>query len=110
MELVGKRKIDKIKKITDLFSLRLLLRKFRFNLHNVLHDMETDNNMIEELRSIIKQGPVPATDRDFLINGWRWHTKSVLRDISRFINIIDDTVLGMNLRTNKNKIGERWHS
>jgi len=63
--------------------------------------------MIEELRSIIKQGPVPATDRDFLIKGWRWHTKSVLRDISRFINIIDDTVLGMNLRTNKNKIGER---
>ena len=101
MKLVGNRKIDKIKKITDLFALRLLLRRFRFNLHNVLHDMETDSKMKEELRSIIKQGPVPATDRDFLINGWRWHTKSVLRDISRFINIIDDTVLGMNLRTNK---------
>ena len=64
--------------------------------------METDSRMKEELRSIIEQGPVPATDRDFLINGWRWHTKSVLRDISRFINIIDDTVLGMNLKTSRN--------
>ena len=63
--------------------------------------METDS-MKEELRTIIEQGPVPRTDRDFLINGWRWHTKSVLRDISRFISIIDDTVLGMNLKSNKN--------
>lgn len=63
--------------------------------------METDSRMREELRTIIDQGPVPRTDRDFLINGWRWHTKSVLRDISRFIHIIDDTVVGMNLKSNK---------
>ena len=63
--------------------------------------METDSRMKEELRTLIDQGPVPRIDRDFLINGWRWHTKSVLRDISRFINIIDETVVGMNLKSNK---------
>lgn len=29
-------------------------------------------------------GPVPPSDRDFLINGWRWHSRSVLRDVRRF--------------------------
>lgn len=29
-------------------------------------------------------GPVPPSNRDFLINGWRWHSRSVLRDVRRF--------------------------
>ena len=29
--------------------------------------------------------------RQFVINGWRWHTASVLRDIKRFSTILKDT-------------------
>jgi len=38
--------------------------------------------------SLIQNGPVPPSERNFLINGWRWHTISVIRDIDRFVAII----------------------
>ncbi|CAM9633389.1 unnamed protein product, partial [Ectocarpus fasciculatus] len=28
--------------------------------------------------------PVPVDERGFYINGWRWHSRAVLRDIARF--------------------------
>eukprot|EP00904_Undaria_pinnatifida_P011078 jgi/Undpi1/70/HiC_scaffold_1.g00070.m1 len=31
-----------------------------------------------------EDAPVPVEDREFLINGWRWHSRSVLRDVARF--------------------------
>mmetsp|Transcript_2396 Transcript_2396/g.5043 ORF Transcript_2396/g.5043 Transcript_2396/m.5043 type:complete len:315 (+) Transcript_2396:1-945(+) len=31
------------------------------------------------------EGKVPVAEREFLINGWRWHHLSVLRDLRRFI-------------------------
>eukprot|EP00607_Mallomonas_marina_P000015 CAMPEP_0182439480 /NCGR_PEP_ID=MMETSP1167-20130531/86469_1 /TAXON_ID=2988 /ORGANISM="Mallomonas Sp, Strain CCMP3275" /LENGTH=255 /DNA_ID=CAMNT_0024633203 /DNA_START=143 /DNA_END=906 /DNA_ORIENTATION=- len=37
-----------------------------------------------DLKSIIENGPIPKSKRVFLINGWRWHSKSVLRDLKRF--------------------------
>lgn len=38
----------------------------------------------ENLKSIIEGGPIPARERCFVINGWRWHTASVIRDLERF--------------------------
>eukprot|EP00903_Cladosiphon_okamuranus_P020728 g19033.t1 len=31
-----------------------------------------------------EDAPVPAEEREFLVNGWRWHSRAVLRDIARF--------------------------
>jgi hypothetical protein len=45
-----------------------------------------------DIEKIIEKGPVPKENRKFLINGWRWHTKSVLRDISRFHRILKQTI------------------
>lgn len=67
-----------------------------------MENANVDSEMRAELRTIIEQGPVPQSDRDFLINGWRWHTKSVLRDISRFSLIIDDTINRLNNKKSKN--------
>ena len=33
----------------------------------------------EKLKHAIELGPIPQKDRRYIINGWRWHTKSVLR-------------------------------
>lgn len=38
----------------------------------------------DELDSYIRKGPVTMAERCFLINGWRWHTASLLRDLRRF--------------------------
>eukprot|EP01041_Mallomonas_annulata_P011840 gene11840-24821_t len=42
--------------------------------------------------SIVANGPVPKDKRIFVINGWRWHTFSVLRDIKRFSNKVREEV------------------
>ena len=36
----------------------------------------------------IKDGPVPKAEREFRINGWRWHTKAVIRDLKRFEAVV----------------------
>lgn len=33
---------------------------------------------------LLEAGPVPPAEREFLVNGWRWHARSVLRDVGRF--------------------------
>ena len=37
----------------------------------------------------IKEGPIPIGERQFEINGWRWHTGSVIRDLNRFRVVVD---------------------
>eukprot|EP01039_Chlorochromonas_danica_P005087 gene5087-5591_t len=38
----------------------------------------------EEIEALLRQAPIPPSERVFLINGWRWHTLSVIRDLKRF--------------------------
>jgi hypothetical protein len=52
--------------------------------------------LMAELKTIIEDGPIARTDRNFLINGWRWHTISVIRDLNRFSNIVSDVIDNMN--------------
>ena len=41
-----------------------------------------------DIQRIIAEGPVPIFERQFLINGWRWHTASALRDLERYSVVI----------------------
>jgi len=34
--------------------------------------------------------PIPKLEREFLINGWRWHARSVLRDLGRFQTLVEN--------------------
>lgn len=43
-----------------------------------------EDKVIDELLS---KAPIPLRNRVFLINGWRWHTKSVIRDLKRLLNL-----------------------
>lgn len=38
--------------------------------------------------TLIRDGPIPLEKREFLINGWRWHTRSVIRDLNRYYDVI----------------------
>lgn len=42
----------------------------------------------ENIKLLLDSGPVPQGERKFLINGWRWHTASVIRDLNRFENVL----------------------
>ena len=42
-----------------------------------------------DIQTIIDQGPIPRGERQFLINGWRWHTASALRDLERYATILE---------------------
>ena len=42
-----------------------------------------------DIQSIIDKGPIPQGERQFLINGWRWHTASALRDLERYATILE---------------------
>lgn len=50
------------------------------------HRKEPDVSI--EFEKVIKDGPIPMKEREFIIQGWRWHTKSLLRDLDRFTKII----------------------
>ena len=41
-----------------------------------------------EIFDVIDEGPIPVDDRVFTINGWRWHTTSVIKDIEKFRAVI----------------------
>lgn len=47
-----------------------------------------DRKLVTELQALIETGPIPKSQRKYVINGWRWHTKSVIRDLKRFSNIL----------------------
>ena len=41
-----------------------------------------------DISQAIREGPVPHNERSFVVNGWRWHTMSVIRDLNRFRGVI----------------------
>lgn len=43
----------------------------------------------KDIQRIIAEGPIPKAERQFLINGWRWHTASALRDLRRYSAVIE---------------------
>jgi hypothetical protein len=43
-----------------------------------------------DIIEIIESGPIPTKERQFLINGWRWHTASALRDLQRYAAVLDN--------------------
>lgn len=49
------------------------------------------------LSNILDDGPINVKNRKFLINGWRWHTASVIYDLRRFRSllslILDDNLV-----------------
>ena len=48
-----------------------------------------DPNMdASSLRQLVHAGPIPEPSRAYLINGWRWHTLAVLRDLDRFKRLV----------------------
>ena len=58
--------------------------RMRTKLFTSLQDsMNTDT-----LLKSIKDGPIPVSEREYIINGWRWHTASVIRDLNRFLDVI----------------------
>lgn len=44
--------------------------------------------IVDGLRGVIEAGPIPVKERCFVINGWRWHTASVIRDLERFRAVV----------------------
>ena len=51
--------------------------------------IDTSTNV--KLINIIDNGPILSANRKFLINGWRWHSKSVLFFLQRYkLKIIDE--------------------
>eukprot|EP00599_Poterioochromonas_sp_BG-1_P010390 CAMPEP_0173137576 /NCGR_PEP_ID=MMETSP1105-20130129/3167_1 /TAXON_ID=2985 /ORGANISM="Ochromonas sp., Strain BG-1" /LENGTH=266 /DNA_ID=CAMNT_0014049987 /DNA_START=125 /DNA_END=925 /DNA_ORIENTATION=+ len=42
----------------------------------------------EKVQTSLRNGPIPPKERVYLINGWRWHTLSVIEDLRRFIEVI----------------------
>ena len=46
-------------------------------------------NFSKDMQRVISIGPIPLDERQFLINGWRWHTSSALRDLQRYSDVID---------------------
>jgi hypothetical protein len=47
------------------------------------------SQMIElsDIEDVLANAPIPRAQRVFLINGWRWHTISVKRDLQRFAKL-----------------------
>lgn len=50
--------------------------------------------VVPSLSTLLDDGPVPVGDREFLINGWRWHTASVIRDLNRFEKVLIESKRG----------------
>jgi len=44
--------------------------------------------VVGDLKKIIENGPIPASERCFIVNGWRWHTSAVIRDLERFKGVV----------------------
>ena len=57
-------------------------------LSSSLSDALSPNMDVTAFQQLVQAGPVPEPSRDFLINGWRWHTQAVLRDLRRFIALV----------------------
>ena len=58
------------------------------NIHIPIDD-DISNQITSEFQELLDQGPIPVLERTFVIQGWRWHTKSVLYDLERFQKLIN---------------------
>lgn len=58
--------------------------KMRTKLFTSLQDSISSDSLLKS----IKEGPIPECDREYIINGWRWHTLSVIRDLNRFLDVV----------------------
>jgi hypothetical protein len=65
-------------------SLKSAVHNFMQNINDIMPAVATSSSRNLEFNIILDNGPIPIKDRMFLINGWRWHTISVLRDLERF--------------------------
>lgn len=61
---------------------------FLSNRNNVDKEINIKGYDSELMKKVIENGPIPFTEREFLINGWRWHTQSVIRDLNRFQKLV----------------------
>ena len=79
--------LPNIKNSSLVFSFHSSLKNALLPLHTFiknLNDLPTTVSQSSDFKSILDKGPVPVKDRAFLINGWRWHTISVISDLERF--------------------------
>ena len=61
---------------------------------------------VATVKEEVKNGPIPSKHREFRINGWRWHTLCVLRDLERFEKVIQiekDNISKKNLIDNSDR-------
>ena len=68
---------------TALSSSMILQRANRF-MQSMLPTAVQEMALVGDLKKVIEEGPIPAGERCFIINGWRWHTAAVIRDLERF--------------------------
>lgn len=60
------------------------------NIHHTISNASSKNIVRHwNDRESSLDGPVPAQRRKFVINGWRWHTMSAIKDLDRFSRVIE---------------------
>jgi len=60
------------------------------------------------LKKVIENGPIPASERCFTVNGWRWHTSAVIRDLERFKDVVSTEMQkGVSSSNSNSKSAER---
>lgn len=62
------------------------------NIHHTISNVSS-NNIVRHWNERL-DGPVPTQRRKFVINGWRWHTMSAIRDLDRFSRVIEHLLSG----------------
>jgi len=72
------------------------VRRFRNRLQAATEDMSVSLST-DTLLTEIEQGPIPMKTRKFRINGWRWHTQAVIRDLNRFEDVLRKSKDNMDL-------------
>lgn len=76
-----------------------LSSKFKKTLSSTSLKLQQSYILSDDLKNTIDNGPIDIKDRQFVINGWRWHTASVLRDIKRFSLILQDIELSLSSKS-----------
>lgn len=54
--------------------------------------LDSKSAISPEFKEVLDKGPIPINDRQFLINGWRWHTISVIKDLNRFRKLSESSI------------------
>ena len=74
----------------------LAMKRFRNRLLAKAEDM-SESFSTGMLLNEIEHGPIPMNSRNFRINGWRWHTQAVIRDLKRFEDVLRKSQDNVNL-------------